>query len=416
MSKNARDRRPYIKPVTRLELSETNIRLRWIAIAVFLAIAVVAIGYGFSVALSKEPGWQRVTPLTKEVNCSEDFVLMYEFDAEEGNPTARYKKLETLYGELTVSTYRLFHPEAEGMDNLYHLNTHINEPVTVAPGLYKALEQIAASESRHPFMGPVKELYDPVFLSSADAEAAIYDPMKDAELAELARETAAYCADPNMISLEAMGDNRVRLNVAQDYLDFAEQYGIEVFLDLGWMTNAFIIDYMADALKAEGFTSGYLASYDGFTRNLYGKGKGFSQNIYHCVDNNVYLPAALEYYGPMSLVTLRSYPLSEQDRWHYYAYEDGSVTSVYLDPADGACKASIDGITAYSREKGCAEILLKAAPVFVAEVFDAHGLETLAQEGIESIRCHEKGIICTEIAQPCKILDASYDLVYSNVK
>ena len=46
MSKHARDRRPYIKPVTRLELSEANIKYRWIAIAVLLAGAVQNIFYG----------------------------------------------------------------------------------------------------------------------------------------------------------------------------------------------------------------------------------------------------------------------------------------------------------------------------------------------------------------------------------
>lgn len=414
MSKKARDNRPYLKPVTRLELSQTNIKLRWIAIALFLAIAVVSIGYGLSLALRTEAGWQQVTPLSEEANCGSDFVLMYDFSVGGINPTAAHKKLEALYGDLTVSAYRLFSPEAVGTDNLYHLNGHANDTVTVDPALYQALEQVVSFGNRFCFMAPVQELYDPVFLSANDAEAALYDPRKDPDRARMARELAAYCADPEMVFLEVLGENQVRLNVAQEYLTFAEEYGIEVFLDLGWMKNAFIADYMAQALEAAGFDAGYLASFDGFTRNLYGRGMGFSQNIYHCVGSDVYLPAALEYFGPMSLVSLRSYPLSEQDRWNYYAYEDGSVTSVYLDPADGACKASIDGITAYSRDLSCGEMVLKLSSVFVADAFDAEALEVLAREGIESIRCQEKGIVCTDVVQPVKILDPSYDLVYSN--
>lgn len=416
MRKNARDRRPYIRPVKRLELSEANIKFRWIAIAVCLAIAVVAIGYGFSLALRTEAGWQQVSPLSEEVNCGSDFVFMYDFGVGDINPTAAHKKLEALYGDLTVSAYRLFSPEAVGNDNLYHLNCNVNEVVTVAPELYRALEQIASSGDRHVFMAPVLELYEPVFLAANDAEAALYDPRKDPDRAQMVREMAVYCADPEMVSLEVLGENQVRLTVAQEYLAFAEEYGIEVFLDLGWMKNAFIADYMAQALEAAGFDAGYLASFDGFTRNLYGRGKGFSQNIYHCVGSDVYLPGALEYFGPMSLVSLRSYPLSEQDRWNYYAYEDGSVTSVYLDPADGACKPSIDGITAYSRDLSCGEMVLKLSPVFIADAFDAEALEILAREGMESIRCHEKGIVCTDVVQPVRILDPSYDLVYSKVE
>lgn len=416
MSKNARDKRPYIRPVTKLELSEKNIRFRWIAIVVLLAIATVSIGYGFYSALSTQPGWQEVTVQPEAVNCSGDFVLMYDFGTGDINPTAAYKKLELLYSDLTEESYRLFHGEAEGEDNLYHINKNPNEAVTVAPALYTALEQIVESGNRHVFMGPVLELYNSVFLSATDAEAENFDPMKNPERGALALEAASYCASEEMVALELLGENTVRLKVAQEYLRYAETYGIEAYLDLGWMTNAFIADYIAQALEAEGFTSGYLASYDGFTRNLYGRTTFFSQNIYHCVENDIYLPASLEYYGPMSIVALRAYPLSERDRWHYYAYGDGSITSVYLDPADGMTRTSIDGFTAYSREASCAEIVLKVAPVFTAETFDAYSLDILASQGIQSVRCVGNQIVCTEGAAPFEILDQNYSITVSNAE
>lgn len=416
MSKHARDRRPYIKPVTRVELSHSNIRFRWIAIAVLLSIAVVAIGYGFSLALSTEPGWQQVRASGDQVNCSGDFVLMYDFGIGDVNPTATNKKLEILYTQLTEDAYRIFSAEAEGTDNLYHLNANVNETVTVDPGLYRALEQIVEFENRHVFLAPATALYAPVFLSSTDAEAAVYDPMKEPELAELAAKMAAFGADTEMISLELQGENRVKLKAADAYLAFAEEYGIETFLDFGWMRNAFIVDYMAQALEEAGFAYGYLASYDGFTRNLYVGAEDFSQNIYHCVDNGVFLPAVLTYSGPMSLVSLRSYPLSDQDRWHYYAYEDGSITTAFLDSADGLSKSSVDGLTAYSRDRGCADILLQTAPLFVADSFDAQALEQLAWKGIESVRCHDKGVVITEESAAVTLTDDDYRIVISQVK
>lgn len=383
MSKNARDKRPYVRPVTRLELSEKNIKLRWIAIAVLLAIAAVSIGYGFSQVLSTEPGWQQVSSISSEVNCGSDFVLMYDFGTGDVNPTAQYKILETLYSQLTVSAYQLFSPEAEGTDNLYHLNIHVNEKVTVAPELYKALEQIAGSQSRHPFLGPVRELYDPVFLAASDAEAAVYDPMKDPEREAMAKETAAYCADPAMISLEVFGENQVRLNVSDDYLAFAEENGIAVFLDLGWMTNAFIIDYMADALSAQGHTLGYLTSYDGFTRNLDIRGTDYSISLFDRQGMDVMMPANFAYSGPMSIVSLRDYPLSEQDQWHYYSYEDGSITSVFLDPADGTSKSSVDSLIAYGNNAGCAEILLRLASVFTADTLNTEEIAEMSFDGLD---------------------------------
>lgn len=414
MSKHARDRRPYVKPVTKLELSETNIKFRWIAIAVLLSIAVVSIGYGFSLALRTEPGWQKVTPLSQDVNCSADFVLMYEFDAAEANPTAEYKKLETAYQSLTVSAYRLFNPEAEGTDNLYALNRNVNSAVTVAPEVYGALEQIVASGSRHVFLAPVLDLYDPVFLSATDAEAALYDPVKDPERSALAREMTAFCADPQMVSLELLGDNKACLTVSEDYLSYAGEYGIEVFLDLGWMKNAFITDYMADALTAQGFSKGYLASNDGFTRNLDTRGTEYNVNLFHRVGNDIRMPANLVYTGPMSIVSLRDYPMFEQDKWTYYAYKDGSFTSLYLDPADGMCRASIDGITAYSAEVGCGEIALKLASVFIGETFDAEAMERLSYEGIKAVWCSGKSLVCTDEDAPVLILEDGYGLTVSN--
>ena len=393
MSKHSRDRRPYLKPVTKLELSESNIKLRWIAIAVLLAIAAVSIGYGFYAALSTEPGWPEVIVLSDEVNCSGDFKLMYDFGADGINPTAQYKKLETLYGELTVSAYRLFSPDAEGTDNLYHLNAHVNEIVTVHPALYAALEQIAVSGSRHPFMGPVKELYDPVFLSSADGEAALFDPMKDPELTELAKETASYCADPGMISLELEGENLVCLKVSGEYAAFAEEYGFETLLDLGWMTNAFVIDYIANSLEAEGYTFGYLSSYDGFTRNLDNRGSSYSVNFFNRQGDTILMPASLAYSDPVSIVFLRDYPLTGRDQWHYYSYEDGSITTVLLDPADGMSKSAVDSLMGYSASHGCGQILLELAPVFTADMLDTDMLLDLSHKGIESL-WYEGNVLC----------------------
>ncbi len=383
MSRNARDRRPYIRPVTRLELDQSNVKLRWIAIAALLAVAVAAIGYGFSLALSTEPGWQEVTSISQQVNCGSEFKLMYDFTEDGSAATAKYKKLELLYTDLTEEGYRLFSPVEQGQDNLYALNAQVNTPVSVSPDLYPALEQIAGSESRHPYLGPVARLYWSIFLASTDGEAALYDPMKDPELARQVRETAAFCADPEMIRLEALGGNQVMLKVAPEYLDYARENGIDTFLDLGWMTNAFVADFIAGRLAREGYTKGYLASHDGFTRNL-DAGRTYSINLFDRQGNDVLVPARLDYTGPMAIVTLRDYPLSSSDQW-YYAYEDGSITTLMLDPADGSSKSATDSLVGYGRDMTCGQMLLELAPVFTAEALDRASLQTLAGRGIDTI-------------------------------
>lgn len=401
MSKNARDKRPYVRPVTRLELSEKNIKFRWIAIVVLLAIGVVSIGYGISAALTTEPGWQEITALSDDVNCGDDFVLMYEFRADGSNPTLQYKALESLYGELTASAFALFSAEAETLTggNVRAVNQGINQVVSVDPALYEALELLVRYDNRHAFLAPVTELYMPVFISEGDGEAMAFDPMFDAERAALVKETAAFCADPLHVSLDVLGNNQVRLNVSEEYLEFAQEYEIETFLDFGWMANGFIIDYMAEALSEAGYTSGYLVSYDGFTRNLDVTGERYSVNFFDRQENSLLMPATFQYTSPESVVFLRDYPLSDQDRWHYYSYETGQITTVFLDPADGVSKASTDSLMAYSAYQGCGEILLQIAPVFTADSLDTAALIRLADASVYTVWAEGNQIYHTQ-AEP----------------
>lgn len=395
MSKNARDRRPYIRPVTRIELPEGNIKLRMILIVVLLSIAVVAVVFGLVSALKTEPGWQEVEVTSSELNCSRDFVLMYEFGMDGLDATSEYRNVTRMYTELTEFAFRIFSAdtEVENLGNVWYLNRHPNEEVAVAHELYQALELVTEYDSRYLFLGPVYDVYDPVFLAETSAEAALYDPAREPELAAYVQETMQYCADPNRIRLELLGEDRVKLHISEDYLAYAQENGIETFLDFGWMTNAFVADYMADTLAVSGYTNGYLASYDGFTRNLDERGNGYSYNLFDRQEQDIYMPGRLNYDRPMSIVFLRNYPLSEQDQWHYHAYEDGQITSVMVDTADGAVKSATDNLVVYSSGIGCAELLLKAAPVFISEELDIQALHEWTQDGIGSI-WGEGGNLC----------------------
>lgn len=379
MSKQARDKRPYIPPVTRIELPEGNIKLRMILIVVLLSIAVVAVIYGFSTILNTEPGWQEVEASASQLNCSQDFVLMYEFGKEGRNATEEYRAVSRMYTQLTESGYQIFSADAEIADlgNLYYLNRHPNEVVTVAHELYLALEQVEKYESRYLYLGPVYDAYDSVLLAENSAEAALYDPARNPELTDYVQQTTAYCNDPEMIRVELLENDQVKLVVAEAYESYAEENGIETFLDFGWMSNAFIADYMAKTLADSQYTNGYLVSYDGFTRNLDDRGGSYSFNLFDRVESDIFMPARLEYQAPMNIVYLRNYPLSEQDRWHYFAYDDGGITSVMVDPADGMARSATDNLVAYSAEAGCAEMLLQLAPVFIAEALEEQKLHSL---------------------------------------
>ena len=387
MKKTPRDRTPRLKPVKQIELSEKNIKIRWILIAVLLIIALVAFGIGIHAFFSTEPGWQQVTVSEKAPNCSYDFVLMYDFTDYGGSASAVIRKITAMYTEQTQKAYQLFSTDdvETKLHNLYYLNNHLNETVQIDPVLYDALALIVEYNSRYPYLAPVYTEYDRIFISDNDLDASLYDPAYNPELAAYIAEAAAFANDPQMIQLQILGDNKVRLEVSREYLDFIEENGIETVFDFGWMRNAFVADYIADSLRAEGFTHGYIASYDGFTRNLDERGKPFSFNLFHRQGQDILIPAKIDYDRPMSIVFLRNYPMGESDRWHYYAYADGSIASTYLAPTDGKSKSATENMVAYSQNLGCAEVLLRMAPLYINDTMDMQMISALEQDQIYTI-------------------------------
>ena len=394
MSYRDRSRRePNMPRVIKLELSEKNIRGRLIGVVVLLAIAFTAIGIAVKGAFTSEPGWKVMESYAEGVTYSDQFVLNYYLGSEGRDATTEERAINIVYAQAMEDAYRIFTEQTleDGTHNLGYLNAHLNEVVTIEPALYRALELLEAAQLRYAYLAPVYGRYQGVFLSQNDDEAAACDPMKDPELQEEVREMAAMAADPEMISLELLGGDQVCLRVSQECMTYLEENEISAVMDLGWMTNAFVADYVADTLKEAGLTSGYLASYDGFVRNLGGVSESFGVNLFAREGQSVYLPGTLTYAGVMSMVSLRDYPMGDADRWHYHAYSDGSITSIYVDPADGLSRASVTNLLVYDEELSCAQLLVLAAPVMISESFDAAPLLASSAEAVwaqEGALCH----------------------------
>lgn len=387
MKKNGKDSRPGLPPIRKIEVSEEQKGLRIALAVVFLAIGAVAIIIGLVSLLNTEPGWQEVEITANGANCAGEFVLMYDFSDAGASASAVNKQLTSLYSQAAENAYRMFSPDVreDGLANVGYLNGHVNEIVTVDPALYKALTVLTQYDCRYAYLAPAYVEYDRVFSAESDAEAARYDPAGDPEIAEYLAEIAAFAGNPEMVNLETLGDNRVRLTVSTEYLKFVEENEIETLLDFGWMKNAFIADYLADTLEAEGFTSGYLSSYDGFTRNLDRRGNEYAFNLFDRQGSDVNLPAKMRYTAPLSIVFLRDYPMGEQDKWHYYAFASGKIVTTFLDTADGLSKSACPNLVSYSGSLGCGEILMQTAPVFIADELDTRTLDALKGKQLYSV-------------------------------
>ena len=371
------------KPINRIEISEKNTTLRWIAVFALLVIGAVGITVGIRNLLHKETGWQRVQITTQERNCSENFILQYNFSGSGAEATAVNNKLQAAYGEASVKAYQVFTPDEEisGVQNLYYVNHNPNEIITVDPLLYDAFAKMEGTPWL--YLGPAYAHYYNVILGADESMVDALDPVVSEEAKAYVEKIAAFANDRQAISLELLEENQLILHVSEAYLAFAAAEEIENFIDFGYLTNAFIIDYLAQTLIAQNLTEGYIVSADGYTRNL-DSAHTFSFNIFDRVEELVFPAAVMEYRGPVSMVFLKDFPTANSDV-NYRGREDRFL-HLFVDPVDGICRTSVENLVSYSYNKECVDVALAMLPSFVGSDFSV-------PEDVFSVWCEDE-LIC----------------------
>lgn len=190
--KNQNTRRP--KPVEKIQLSEKHIHLRIFLVILLLAVAAVSFTYALTSYLKEETGWKviKVSSAAK-ANVGDEFTFQYELGGGETSATAEYKALTILYSDATVKAYEIFSADEsfEDVVNLYELNQHPGEVLTVEESLYQALELLETYGNRNLYFGPVYEEMYNLFQCKEDYETASFDPEQN----EVLREEFAVIAD-----------------------------------------------------------------------------------------------------------------------------------------------------------------------------------------------------------------------------
>lgn len=411
MRRTARDNRdlPHPKPVERIELNDENSGRRLWIVAVLLVFGAALMVYAVTKLLEPGDEWVNITASGGDgPSASAEFSFLYRPGSGELSYSADLKAVTTLYTQLGQEAFQLFHnaEEFEGVTNICSINRSPNEVLEVEDGLYEALAAVDRSRNRAIYLGPVYSRYDDLFFCEDDSQLADFDPRLNEAVAEEYREIVRFANDPQSIRLELLGEGRVRLYVSEEYLAYVRQEGVDNLIDFAWMRNAFVADYMAEALIARGYTHGVLSSYDGFIRNLDSSGTEYSLQIYDRDQSAAYTAAMLAYQGPMSIVSLWDYPVNALDGYRFYELRNGEVRTPYLDPADALCKSAVHDLAGYAGDKSCGEILLALMPAYTAEEIQAEELLRLAGEGVQSVFCQDGVVRYTD---PAVKLSQFYD-------
>ena len=406
---------PHPKPVQKVELSEEKIGLRFVIVAILIIIAVVSFTYGIRAFLTVNKGWTEIkTNSSADTNIGNEFVFMYNLGSGDMSATAENKILVSLYSDVMVDAYELFHTneEFEHVNNVCYINQHPNEEIVVDTMLYQAFSLLHEYKDRNIYLAPVVTIYNDIFYCEDDAQTLDYDPYLNTEIAVYYTKIAEYAKDENTINIQLLGNNKIKLLVSDDYLDYCEENDITDFIDFSWMKNAFVVDYLAKILSDKGFTHGTISSYDGFSRNLDDGGTEFSHNIFDTLNGDFCKVATMQYAGVKTIVNMRKFPINALDAYRYYSYDNGDVRNLYLDIEDGMCKSVVNSLYAYATDYGCAEIMLQLSPIYIADQFSEDSLSALSKKGIFSIYCEDSAIVYNDEKLELKDIYVNENVTY----
>lgn len=376
MSRYGRRREPYVPGKVQLEVSQEHMTLRLLGLGAALLVAALAFGYAINNMLQAPAGWQTVEVGSSKTGITQYFTLNYNFGAAGGNATKERKAVSAIYTQALDHAYLVLSSREDAQDaGLAALNASPNREITVDPLLYAALRTVEEAGSRQPYFAPLTEHYHNLLTADSDEAAAQWDPDLTESVGEYVRELAAYANDPAMIQVTLLPGNRVRLDVSEEYLAYAQENELTTFVDFGYLLNAFLCDAAADALVEQGYTNGILSSYDGYVRALCGDELAVS--LYDLVDGKIVRTGEAIYHGPAALVVCRSFPLNPMDQSNYHCYADGTIRAPYVG-RDGMLRAAASSLTALDRQGSAAALALKATEAFAGETLDEAMLEEIS--------------------------------------
>ncbi len=375
--------------IRELELSEKHVGLRIVLVVLLLAIGLGSIAAFLLSLLNEKPGWQTIAFEDTSLISEGEFTFNYELGRTELSPNKEKRAVQACYADALGKAYKLFdsYRSYEGILNVYDLCQKPNEVLTVDSELYDAFAYLQSRKDRSIYLAPLQSAYRNIFLSNHDTEAASHDPHRNEDARAFATQIAAFASDPSAIDVELMQDHKVCLRVSDEYLAFLAEYEIRELVSFSYLTNAFVIDCVADALIQNGFSYGFLHSYDGYTRYLDASANRYAVTLYVRDGANVYPAALAERENISALVMFRNYPLNERNAENYYAYSDGTFATQYIDARDGLYKSACNDLVAYtvSQEKGCAALALSMSQAYICETLDEKMLLQASDEGIFSV-------------------------------
>ena len=125
---------PYVKPITKIQLSADKTVLRAVIVIISLIVGAVFIAYAVKSMGEASVGFTEIeVDSTAALSYADEMTLTYNLGHTDMNPTAEKKALVTLYSKFQKEAYTAFTTEVK------NINDKPNTEITVSDFLYEAL-------------------------------------------------------------------------------------------------------------------------------------------------------------------------------------------------------------------------------------------------------------------------------------
>lgn len=306
----------------KLEVSNRHITLRIVVTAVAFVVAVIAFTIGVVSIGHKDPGYHAIEAKVdaEALLYNNAVTLKYWFDGSTNEIKRGINALTEVYTPILSASYKQLDPHNlyTGMNGIATLNLNQGRELVVSEHLYAVLKdayrRTLEDRGYNMFAGDLYAEWKGILILD---EPEAFDPALNSAQASRIAEVAAVVSDLSNFRLEFLNDSTctVRFSVSDAYRQFCTAYEIDSMpLDLNLLHDAYLMDWIATDLLAEGYDTGYLFTSEAQVLCLGSRGTlGYSMYTMESGRETVY--ASLDLEGPFSATTFTAFGMGS-----YYGY------------------------------------------------------------------------------------------------
>lgn len=310
-----------------------NTRLQTFAFVLMLFTALFAIGFGVSMLIRKEPGYETVKayPNDEAPQYSSNYILNYYYEGSSSEIKLKTKEVEEAYSSALLLSYKLLDAENdyEGFKNISYINEHKGEWIKVSDTLFDILkdayEKTKLQEGYNMFAGALYKHWESILILDDINE---FDPLINDEEAKRISALSKRTNDLSNFNLEFNDtEKEIRFSVSKEYMDFCiDQEENDRFLNLNLLKDAYITKVVSGMLEKAGLNKGFFVTNSGISYVLSGINSGkFAFYAYDFDKNEIVL---IDSYGALAshvCAGITYFPITDNKTMYHTVESEGKT-------------------------------------------------------------------------------------------